>query len=299
MEAWLPNILTNGLIVTRDELPTNKYNIKSPFAMTPTRVVIHNTANDASSDNEIKYMNTNNNEVSFHFAVDNVKVVQGIGLNRNAWHAGDGNGKGNREGIGIEICYSKSGGNRFIDAEVNASKLAAYLLNQMGWGIDRITKHQDYSGKYCPHRTLDMGWDRFLSMVSNELDVLKTISGPYAPGIKVYNLVDLVLNSTAHQTGTTLTIPKNSLNIVNKYYLLNGVLWISLFDENGNLRTGSWTSELDKLSLLPVDDSLEEVLMLKNKIKELENTIKEKDKIINEAEEELSKYENAELFKKK
>lgn len=48
----------------------------------------------------------NNNEVSFHYAVDDVEVVQGIPENRNAWHAGDkGNGKGNREGIAIEICY--------------------------------------------------------------------------------------------------------------------------------------------------------------------------------------------------
>ena len=32
----------------------------------------------------------NDNEVSFHFAVDDKEVVQGIPLDRNAWHAGDG-----------------------------------------------------------------------------------------------------------------------------------------------------------------------------------------------------------------
>lgn len=30
-----------------------------------------------------------------------------------------------------------------------------------------MTKHQDYNGKYCPHRTLDMGWQRFLNMVKS------------------------------------------------------------------------------------------------------------------------------------
>ena len=110
-------------------------------------------------------MRSNNNETSFHFAVDDKEVVQGIPLNRNAWHAGDSHGKGNMEGIAIEICYSKSGGDRFIKAEQNAAKFIAQLLKERGWGIDKVTKHQDYSGKYCPHRTLDMGWQRFLDLI--------------------------------------------------------------------------------------------------------------------------------------
>ena len=66
----------------------SKYSIKCPYSMTPTRIVVHNTANDASANNEISYMRTNNNETSFHFAIDDKEVVQGIPLNRNAWHAG-------------------------------------------------------------------------------------------------------------------------------------------------------------------------------------------------------------------
>ncbi len=147
----------------------SKYNIKCPYSMIPTRIVVHNTANDASANNEISYMRRNDEKVSFHFAVDDKEVVQGIPLNRNAYHAGDGSGKGNREGIAIEICYSKSGGDRFVKAEQNAAKFIAQLLKERGWGIDKVTKHQDYSGKYCPHRTLDMGWERFLNMIRAEL----------------------------------------------------------------------------------------------------------------------------------
>lgn len=147
----------------------SKYNIKCPYSMNPTRIVVHNTYNDASANNEISYMINNNYETSFHFAVDDKEAVQGLPLDRNGWHAGDGNGKGNREGIGIEICYSLSGGDRFIQAERNACKLIAQLLKERGWGIDRVTKHQDYANKYCPHRTLDMGWDRFLNMVREEM----------------------------------------------------------------------------------------------------------------------------------
>lgn len=152
------------------KLSSEKYNIKCPYTMVPQFVVVHNTANDASAENEIKYMQSNNNEVSFHYAVDDKEAVLGIPLNRNAWHAGDGgSGRGNRYGIAIEICYSKSGGAKFEKAEKNAAILIASILKKYGWGIDKVTKHQDYSGKYCPHRTLDMGWDRFKNMVKEQL----------------------------------------------------------------------------------------------------------------------------------
>lgn len=165
-----------AISVVQNLVAKNKYNIKCPYAMTPTRIVVHNTANDASARNEIAYMIGNNAECSFHFAVDDKEVVQGIPLNRNAWHAGDGNGIGNRHGIGIEICYSKSGGNKFTAAEKLAAKFIAQLLKERGWGIGKVTKHQDYSGKYCPHRTLDLGWSRFIEIVQAELDALNKSS---------------------------------------------------------------------------------------------------------------------------
>ena len=156
--------------IRREICPADKWDIKCPNKMTPTRIVIHNTANDAPAKNEIAYMNKNNNEVSFHFAVDDTEIVQGIELDRNAWHAGDGNGKGNREGIAIEICYSKSGGEKWLKAVENAAELTAKLLDERGWGTDRVTKHQDYSGKHCPHRILDeYGWDKFLDLVRSKM----------------------------------------------------------------------------------------------------------------------------------
>lgn len=148
------------------ECPSDKLNIKCPYTMTPTRIVIHNTANDASAAEEIAYMHNNSYQTSFHFAVDDKEIVQGIELNRNAWHASDGNGKGNREGIAIEICYSKSGGGRWLKAVENAAELTAKLLKDYGWSIDRVTKHADYKDKHCPHRILDeYGWDNFLNLV--------------------------------------------------------------------------------------------------------------------------------------
>ena len=130
-------------------IDSTKYSVKCPYTMKAEFVVVHNTANDASAQNEIKYMQSNPNQISFHFAVDDKEAIQGLPLDRNAWACGDGaNGEGNRKGIQVEICYSKSGGLRFEQAEKNATKLIAKLLHERGWGIDRVKKHQDFSGKY-------------------------------------------------------------------------------------------------------------------------------------------------------
>ena len=156
--------------VRQNLVSSSKYNIKCPYSMEAEFIVVHNTANDASANNEISYMISNNNKVSYHYAVDNVEIVQGIPENRNAWHAGDGgNGQGNRKGIAIEICYSKSGGDRFNKAEENAAEFIASKLKEKGWGIDKVKKHQDFANKYCPHRTLDLGWERFLNKIRNYL----------------------------------------------------------------------------------------------------------------------------------
>ena len=80
---------------------------KTSYFMVPQLVCIHNSANKATAQGEIEYMHSTNDYRSFHFAVDDTSIVQGLPLDRNAWHAGDGEyGSGNRASIGIEICLS-------------------------------------------------------------------------------------------------------------------------------------------------------------------------------------------------
>lgn len=144
--------------IVNDWLPSDKYRIKAPYAMTPQYITIHNTWNDASAANEAAYMKRNNNATSYHVAIDDKEARQIIPFSRNAWHAGDGGqGNGNRKSIGIEICYSKSGGPRYAQAEANAIEYVAHVLNDRGWGMDRVKWHRDWSGKNCPHRILDEG----------------------------------------------------------------------------------------------------------------------------------------------
>ena len=150
-------------------VPESKYSIKCPHSMNPEFIIIHNTANDASAMAEISYMIGNNKKVSFHCAIDNYRIVQGVLFDRNTWNATDGgNGTGNRKGIALEICYSKSGGERFEEAQKLAAEYTAYLLKQYNWGIDKVKKHEDfYPAKGCPHRTLSEGWQNFLNLVQS------------------------------------------------------------------------------------------------------------------------------------
>ena len=162
-------------------VPKSKYDIKCPYSMKAEGYCVHNTYNDAPARNEANYMKNNNNKVSFHHVVDDKEVVHCIPENRNAWHAGDGNGNGNRKYIAVEICYSKSGGEKFTAAEKNAAQFIAKGLKAKGWGIDRVKKHQDFSGKYCPHRTLDLGWQRFLNLIKSYMSGTNTPSKPSKP----------------------------------------------------------------------------------------------------------------------
>ncbi len=169
------------LSIFQSLVPKEKWDIKCPYAMKPEYIVVHNTANDASARNEIAYMTRNNNEVSFHYAVDDKEVIQGIPDNRNAWHAGDGAyGTGNRKGIAIEICFSESGGMKFDKAEQNAAELIAMKMKEYNIPLSKVKRHYDFAKKRCPHRTMDKGWERFLDMVKKAHDGNKPADKPIA-----------------------------------------------------------------------------------------------------------------------
>ena len=187
--------------IKQNLVASENYSVKCPHSMTAEFIVVHNTANDATAENEVAYMIRNKNQVSFHYAVDDQEVVQGVPINRNTWHAGDGNGEGNRKGISIEICYSKSGGTRFDQAEKNAAHFIATLLRERQWGIDKVKKHQDFRNKYCPHRTLDKGWNGFIQMIKSYLNDIPVIS---SQGFKVGEKVRVKESATQYATGQAL-----------------------------------------------------------------------------------------------
>lgn len=164
-----------AISVRKNLVAENKRELKCPYSMNAKYITFHNTANDASADEEIRYMIGNTSSTSYHFAVDDKEVVQGIPTDRNAFHCGDGSGvnSGNRTSIGVEVCYSKSGGAKYKAAEKLAIKFIAQLLKERGWGVERVRKHQDWSGKYCPHRVLaEDRWEEVKADIAAELKAL-------------------------------------------------------------------------------------------------------------------------------
>jgi N-acetylmuramoyl-L-alanine amidase len=151
--------------------------------MHPEYITIHSTGNPSSTArNERAWLTNPRNKVtaSWHIVVDEKEAIEAIPLTEVAWHAGDGSGQGNRASIGIEICES---GNRAKTLE-NAVKLTAKLLKERGWGVDRLRRHHDWSGKICP-RILQpnnwAGWEQFKRDVQKELSGGETVSTKNQP----------------------------------------------------------------------------------------------------------------------
>ena len=133
-----------------DHIPrTTPKNRRPRLPMTAETITIHNTGNPTSTArNERAWLTNPSNDrtASFHIVVDEKEAIECIPLNETAWHAGDGNGDGNRKSIGIEICESGD----YERAVENAATLVADMLIERGWGVDRLRRHWDWSGKVCP-----------------------------------------------------------------------------------------------------------------------------------------------------
>ena len=160
-------------------LPSNKHYLKASYDMVPKGIIVHNTASAQSARDVVSQMLSNASPVSFHVAIDENEAVEAIPFSRNAWHAGDGpNGFANRNLIGIEIARSTSPQDIYLKAEDNAAAYIAEVLKQYGWGVDKLYKHKQFSATACPHRTEELGWQRFIALVQAALNRLKKPSEP-------------------------------------------------------------------------------------------------------------------------
>ncbi|MEB9530282.1 N-acetylmuramoyl-L-alanine amidase C-terminal domain-containing protein, partial [Bacillus anthracis] len=161
---------------------------------------------------------------------------QGIPLERNVWACGDGNGSGNRESISVEICYSKSGGDRYYKAEDNAVDVVRQLMSMYNIPIENVRTHQSWSGKYCPHRMLDEGrWGTFIQKVksgnvattSSKQNVIQT--GAFSP----YEVPDVA--------GAM-----KSLNMTGKFMLKGDGLIFVVTDPTSNTQLKAMKEYLDR-----------------------------------------------------
>lgn len=144
--------------------------------MTVKSITVHSTANPNSTarnerDNLARVENTR--QASFHLVVDQKECIECIPLNEVSWHAADGfYGEGNRTSISLEICES---GDRAKTLE-NAAVILAGLLKERNWGVDKLKRHYDWSGKDCP-RIMSANswfeWYKFIKRVQNILLLMR------------------------------------------------------------------------------------------------------------------------------
>lgn len=152
--------------ITKDFIPVG-HNNRPGNAMNPAYITVHNTANTEKGANaamHARYVKNPGTATSWHFTVDEKEVYQHLPLNENGWHAGDGNGPGNRKSIGIEICENSDGD--FDKAVANAQWLIKKLMKEQGISLSNVVPHKHWSGKQCPRKLLDR-WDSFKANISS------------------------------------------------------------------------------------------------------------------------------------
>lgn len=165
-------------------IPVDKFR-RPGTKIIPQYITIHSTANlHSSALSERNWLINPNNKVkaSWHIAVDEKMCVEAIPLDEKTIHTNNKNG--NITSISIEICES---GNR-VKTLQNAVKLIVRLLKERNWGVNRLRRHFDWSGKICPRIFAENDWAEwktFKIAVEKELNISKVkvnIKG------KIYNL---------------------------------------------------------------------------------------------------------------
>ncbi|MGF2716834.1 N-acetylmuramoyl-L-alanine amidase, partial [Bacillus cereus] len=159
-----------GIPFTEWIVPAGNEDIRPQNPMKPKYITIHETANTtpgANAENHAKYLYNQATQgtfrtASWHYTVDDKEIYQHLPTNENGWHAGDGQGSGNMESIGIEIAVNQDGD--YNKAVENAEKLVAYLMKQEGISGDNLRRHEQWSGKKCPDIMITKGnWNNFVS----------------------------------------------------------------------------------------------------------------------------------------
>lgn len=156
-----------GIPFRTDLIPKSNKTSRPGIKITPSSGTAHNTGNrkrGANAKMHTEYVDHTSQYVSWHITIDDKEIIQELPLDEMAFHAGDGrNGPGNRTSIAVEICEHEG-----IDWELakeNAAKFFHFLF--VVGIIDSVVPHQKWSGKYCPHRILDEGWDKFTALIKH------------------------------------------------------------------------------------------------------------------------------------
>lgn len=154
-------------------------------SMAPSHITIHNTSNANAGADALAHarfvtetgfyvIDGRKRHVSWHYTVDDRRVVKHLPVNEVAFHAGSGNARS----IAIEICMHAG-----IDqgaANDRAARLVAALMHDLGIPKARVVTHEHWTGKHCPV-LLRAGFAGFVSRAQAHLDAIGP-SGAEATG---------------------------------------------------------------------------------------------------------------------
>lgn len=128
--------------------------VVSGKAINPVIITIHNTSNpNATADNHKNFLVNHNKKSatgaisSWHFTVDNLKVVQHLDTEKEAYHSATT--KGNTTSIGVEVTEFTDA-TKQAKAIENAKILVRHLMNVHNITLANVVTHQHWSGKNCP-----------------------------------------------------------------------------------------------------------------------------------------------------
>lgn len=143
-----------------DMLLTNK-NARPGTKIIPKGLALHWTANEGRGANALanrNYFNNPTTEASAHYIVDDKQIIRCLPETEMGYHVGAKTYKPdalaklspypNNCTIGIEMCVNQDGDFKAMYQRTVA--LAADILKHYGWGVDKLWRHYDITGKNCP-----------------------------------------------------------------------------------------------------------------------------------------------------
>lgn len=153
--------------------------VNSSAGNTQKFIIIHETdnwSNGAGARTHAKAQcNGNFSNMSVHYYAGSDGVYKAAEHDRKCWGAGrDYSGgtanvieAGNSNSIHIEICVNADGD--YNVARANAIELVKHLLNTTNITPDRVIRHYDAKGKYCPRNMMDNPalWEDFKEKIQD------------------------------------------------------------------------------------------------------------------------------------
>jgi len=143
----------------------------------PGKIAVHNTDNETRGADALahsRYLiqregNSGYGPTSWHYTVDDTRVVKHLPLGEQGYHA---YASGNRVSLGIEMCMNV--GSDWSGTVDRTARLIAVLCFDFGWNVSVVQQHHDFprrsgSRKNCPSRirnsSIEPDWEGFVSLV--------------------------------------------------------------------------------------------------------------------------------------